>query len=119
VIGDATADVYTSTKTGAIVLIELFTDKQSDPAEIYFEPIPSTSNTPENNLRLRLAFGTETKLVIELQPLQVTTAATTSSTINAPTNNQSSNPGDTQPANPTDGQSSGPPPPSPTPEDRP
>lgn len=124
VIGDATADVYTSTKTGVIALIELFTDKQSDPAEIYFEPIPSTSNTQENNLRLRLAFGTETKLVIELQPLQVTTAATTSSTINAPTsnaptNNQSSNPGDTQPANPTDGQSSGPPPPSPTTEDRP
>lgn len=115
VIGDATADVYTSTKTGAIVLIELFTDKQSDPAEIYFEPIPSTSNTSENNLRLRLAFGTETKLVIELQPLHVTTAATP-----PPTNPSPGIPGDNQPSNPDDDrQSNGPNPPSPTPDVRP
>jgi S1-C subfamily serine protease len=65
VLGEVTADVYTSAIDGDIELIELYADRQSDPAEIYFDQDPQS---PAGALpsKVRLQYGLEPRLVFEL-----------------------------------------------------
>ncbi len=65
VLGEVTADVYTSAINGDIELIELYADRQSDPAEIYFDQDPQS---PAGVLpsKVRLQYGLEPRLVFEL-----------------------------------------------------
>lgn len=64
-LGEVDAVVYSSPESGTIECIELFTDNQSDPAEIYFEKVQQNGGReiPE---RIRLAFGLETRLVVDI-----------------------------------------------------
>jgi len=64
-LGEVDAVVYSSPESGTIECIELFTDNQSDPAEIYFEKVQRNGDReiPE---RIRLAFGLETRLVVDI-----------------------------------------------------
>jgi len=64
-LGEVDSVIYTSPETGTIECIELFTDNQSDPAEIYFEKVQRNGGReiPE---RVRLAFGLETRLVVDI-----------------------------------------------------
>ena len=65
VLGEVTADVYTSAINGDIELIELYADRQSDPAEIYFDQDPQ-SPAGELPNKVRLQYGLEPRLVFEL-----------------------------------------------------
>jgi hypothetical protein len=65
VLGEVTADVYTSAIDGDIELIELYADRQSDPAEIYFDQDPQ-SPAGELPNKVRLQYGLEPRLVFEL-----------------------------------------------------
>lgn len=69
VLGEITAHVYTSSLSGDIELIELYTDRQTDPAEVYFEYAPEASlqRLPS---KIRLQYGLETRLAIELTGLE-------------------------------------------------
>lgn len=64
-LGEVDAVVYTAPETGTIECIELFTDNQSDPAEIYFEKVKQ-NNGKEIPERIRLAYGLETRLVVDV-----------------------------------------------------
>lgn len=65
-LGDTTADVYTSPATGEIVLIELYPDRQTDPAEIYFERVDGGQVVQ----LVRLQFGLETAIAILAESLR-------------------------------------------------
>jgi S1-C subfamily serine protease len=65
-LGEITADVYTSPKTGEIALIELYPDRQTDPAEIYFEG----GDEGQGVQVIRLQFGLETAFAILAEPLR-------------------------------------------------
>jgi S1-C subfamily serine protease len=69
VLGEVTADVYTSTNDGSIELIELYADRQSDPAEIYFDHDPQA---PLGGLpsRIRLQYGLESRLAFDLKGVE-------------------------------------------------
>jgi hypothetical protein len=64
VLGEVTAEVYTSLSSGDIVLIELFTDRQTDPAEVYFDYDAASPMAPMPS-RVRLNYGLESRLVVE------------------------------------------------------
>lgn len=64
-LGEVDAVVYTAPETGTIECIELFTDNQSDPAEVYFEKVQQ-NNGKEIPERIRLAYGLETRLVVDV-----------------------------------------------------
>jgi hypothetical protein len=70
VLGEITAEVYTSSANGDIELIELYNDRQTDPAEIYFDYQPQA---PAGQLpsRIRLQYGLESRLVFELSGIDV------------------------------------------------
>lgn len=69
VLGEVTADVYTSAVDGDIELIELYADRQSDPAEVYFDQNPQA---PAGELpsRIRLQYGLESRIAFELTGLE-------------------------------------------------
>jgi S1-C subfamily serine protease len=64
VLGEVTAEVYTSLSSGDIELIELFTDRQTDPAEVYFDYDAASPMAPLPS-RVRLNYGLESRLVVE------------------------------------------------------
>ena len=64
VLGEVTAEVYTSLSSGDIELIELFTDRQTDPAEVYFDYDAASPMAPMPS-RVRLNYGLESRLVVE------------------------------------------------------
>jgi S1-C subfamily serine protease len=64
VLGEVTAEVYTSLSNGDIELIELFTDRQTDPAEVYFDYDAASPMAPLPS-RVRLNYGLESRLVVE------------------------------------------------------
>lgn len=64
VLGELTAEVYTSTTTGDIELIELYTDRQSDPAEVYFDQDPQGA-AGQLPIRIRLQYGLESRMILE------------------------------------------------------
>jgi hypothetical protein len=68
VLGEVTAEVYTSLSSGDIELIELFTDRQTDPAEVYFDYDAASPMEPMPR-RVRLNYGLESRLVVEWQKL--------------------------------------------------
>lgn len=76
-LGDTTADVYTSPTTGEIALIELYPDRQTDPAELYFEKLDGAQGGVGGVVDVgravqlvRLQFGLETALAILVEPLR-------------------------------------------------
>lgn len=64
VLGEVTAEVYTSLSSGDIELIELFADRQTDPAEVYFDYDAASPMAPLPS-RVRLNYGLESRLVVE------------------------------------------------------
>ena len=68
ILGEVTAEVYTSLSSGDIELIELFTDRQTDPAEVYFDYDASSPMAPMPS-RVRLNYGLESRLVVEWHKL--------------------------------------------------
>jgi len=70
VLGEVTAEVYTSLSSGDIELIELFTDRQTDPAEVYFDYDAASPMEPMPS-RVRLNYGLESRLVVEWQKLDM------------------------------------------------
>jgi len=68
VLGEVTAEVYTSVASGDIELIELFTDRQMDPAEVYFDYDAASAIAPMPS-RVRLHYGLESRLVVDLVKL--------------------------------------------------
>jgi len=64
ILGEVTAEVYTSLSSGDIELIELFTDRQTDPAEVYFDYDAASPMAPMPS-RVRLNYGLESRLVVE------------------------------------------------------
>jgi hypothetical protein len=68
VLGEVTAEVYTSRVNGQIELIELYSDRQSDPAEVYMEYDPEA---PAGQLagKIRLQYGLESRMIVELNGL--------------------------------------------------
>ncbi|MCY3004942.1 MAG: trypsin-like peptidase domain-containing protein [Planctomycetota bacterium] len=68
VLGEVTAEVYTSVASGDIELIELFTDRQTDPAEVYFDYDAASALAPMPS-RVRLQYGLESRLVVDLGKL--------------------------------------------------
>ena len=76
-LGEITADVYTSPTTGEIALIELYPDRQTEPAEIYFERIDGAQvglqgvvDIGQAVQMVRLQFGLETALAILAEPMR-------------------------------------------------
>lgn len=76
-LGDITADVYTSPTTGEITLIELYPDRQTEPAEIYFERLDGAQVGLEGVVdvgqavqMVRLQFGLDTALAILAEPMR-------------------------------------------------
>jgi hypothetical protein len=65
-LGEIDAVVYTAPESGAIECIELFGDKQTDPAEIYFEKYQSIDGRTVPT-QIRLAFGLENRLALAIQ----------------------------------------------------
>lgn len=76
VLGEVTAEVYTSLSSGDIELIELFTDRQTDPAEVYFDYDAASPMAPLPN-RVRLNYGLESRLVVEWLKLDTLPVAKT------------------------------------------
>jgi serine protease Do len=68
-LGEIDAVVYTSPENGNIECIELISDGQSDPAEIYFDGYHTVDGRAMPS-RIRLVFGLENRLVIECGELQ-------------------------------------------------
>jgi len=68
-LGEVAAVVYTSPENGAIECIELHTDNQTDPAEIYFEKY-RTLDHREFPTQLRLVFGLENRIAVEVDSVQ-------------------------------------------------
>lgn len=69
-LGEINATIYTSPETGAIACIELITDNQTDPAEIYFDDYRENDGRLVPS-RLRLVFGLENRLSIDWGELRV------------------------------------------------
>jgi serine protease Do len=69
-LGEINATVFTSPETGTIACIELLTDNQTDPAEIYFDDY-RTIDGRSVPTRLRLVFGLENRLSMDWGELRV------------------------------------------------
>lgn len=71
VLGEITAEVFTSPVTGNIELIELYSDRQSDPAEVYlaYDPQSPSGAMPKT---IRLQYGLEPRLNVELSAIDAT-----------------------------------------------
>jgi hypothetical protein len=70
-VSDYELVVYAAPESGLIELIEVFADKQSDPAELYFEKYENVEGrlTPK---MVRLAYGLETQFLFSVQSLETT-----------------------------------------------
>ncbi len=68
-LGEIEAMVYTSPDNGDIVCIELTTDNQSDPAEIYFEKYQAIDGR-QFPTQVRLVFGLENRLAVSIDTAQ-------------------------------------------------
>jgi hypothetical protein len=64
-LGEVDAVVYTQPDSGTIECIELVTDNQSDPAEIYFEKYLAIDGRQVPS-QIRLAFGLENRTAMEV-----------------------------------------------------
>jgi hypothetical protein len=69
-VSDFDAMVYTSPETGLIQVIEIFSDKQTDPVELFFDKYEAVDGraTPRT---VRLAYGLETQFAIAIGSIQV------------------------------------------------
>jgi len=68
-VSDFDVLVYTDTDTGLIEVIEVFSDKQTDPVELFFEKYETVDGRASPK-RIRLAYGLETQFVIVINQLQ-------------------------------------------------
>lgn len=69
-VSDFDAMVYTSPDTGLIQVIEVFSDKQTDPVELFFDKYETVDGrtTPRT---VRLVYGLETQFAIALDSIQM------------------------------------------------
>lgn len=69
-VSDFDAMVYTSPETGLIQVIEVFSDKQTDPVELFFDKYETADGraTPRT---VRLVYGLETQFAIAIGSIQV------------------------------------------------
>ena len=69
-VSDFDAMVYTSPETGLIQVIEVFSDKQTDPVELFFDKYETVDGraTPRT---VRLVYGLETQFAIAIGTIQV------------------------------------------------
>jgi len=69
-VSDFDAMVYTSPETGLIQVIEVFSDKQTDPVELFFDKYETAEGraTPRT---VRLMYGLEMQFAIALSPIQM------------------------------------------------
>ncbi len=69
-VSDFDAMVYTSPETGLIQVIEVFSDKQTDPVELFFDKYETVDGraTPRT---VRLVYGLETQFAIAIGSIQV------------------------------------------------
>jgi serine protease Do len=69
-VSDFDAMVYTSLDTGLIQVIEVFSDKQTDPVELFFDQY-ETSDGRATPRTVRLVYGLETQFAIAIGSVQV------------------------------------------------
>ena len=69
-VSDFDAIVYTSPETGLIQVVEVFSDKQTDPVELFFDKYETVDGraTPRT---VRLVYGLETQFAIAIGTVQV------------------------------------------------
>jgi len=69
-VSDFDVLVYTSPDTGLIEVIEIFSDTQTDPVELYFdqyEPVDGRASPK----RIRLVYGLETQFLVSINAIQI------------------------------------------------
>ena len=68
-VSDFDVLVYTSPDSGLIEVIEVFSDKQTDPVELFFEKYETVDGraTPKT---IRLAYGLESQFIVSISQLQ-------------------------------------------------
>jgi hypothetical protein len=80
-LGEVDAMVYTAPETGHIECVELSSDNQSDPAEIFFENYQSIDGR-QVPTQLRLVFGLEQRIAINLRSVDWMAKSVTESDLN-------------------------------------
>ncbi len=68
-VSDFDVLVYTDTDTGLIQVIEVFSDKQTDPVELFFEKYETVDGRATPKM-IRLVYGLETQFVVGINQLQ-------------------------------------------------
>ena len=68
-VSDFDVLVYTSPDTGLIEVIEVYSDRQSDPVELFFEKYETVDGkaTPKT---IRLAYGLESQFIVSINQLK-------------------------------------------------
>ena len=69
-VSDFDVLVYTSPDTGLIEVIEIFSDNQTDPVELYFDKYESIDGRASPKL-IRLVYGLETQFLVSINSIQI------------------------------------------------
>jgi S1-C subfamily serine protease len=69
-VSDFDVLVYTSPDTGLIEVIEIFSDNQTDPVELYFDKYQSIDGRASPKL-IRLVYGLETQFLVSINSIQI------------------------------------------------
>ena len=67
-VSDFDVMVYTSPDTGLIEVIEVFSDRQTDPVELFFEKYETVDGRATPKM-IRLAYGLESQFIISVNQL--------------------------------------------------
>jgi len=68
-VSDFDVLVYTSPETGLIEVIEVFSDKQTDPVEVFFEKYETVDGRQSPKL-IRLAYGLESQFIVSIDTMR-------------------------------------------------
>ena len=69
-VSDFDVLVYTSPDTGLIEVIEIFSDNQTDPVELYFDKYESIDGRASPKW-IRLVYGLETQFLVSINSIQI------------------------------------------------
>lgn len=69
-VSDFDVLVYTSPDTGLIEVIEIFSDTQTDPVELYFDQYEQVDGRASPKL-IRLVYGLETQFLVSINAIQI------------------------------------------------
>ncbi len=69
-VSDFDVLVYTSPDTGLIEVIEIFSDNQTDPVELYFDQYEPVDGRASPKL-IRLVYGLETQFLVSINAIQI------------------------------------------------